>query len=55
MMTQTILQCQIHLALNIQHRVVLLLITCLMVGAERWQREATKNGKVDNAKRQELD
>ena len=46
MMTQIILQCQIHLALNIQHRVVLLLITCLLVGAEIWQRGATKNDKV---------
>ena len=32
--------------LNIQHRVVLLLITCLLVGAESWQKWATKNGKV---------
>ena len=48
------MQCQIHLALNIQHRIVLLLITCLMVGAESWQRGALKNGKVDDAKRQEL-
>ena len=39
------LQWQVHLALNIKHRLVLLTITCVLVGAESWQREATKNGK----------
>ena len=54
MMTQIILQWQMHWALNIQHHVVLLPITCVLVGAESWQRGATKNGKVlDDAKKQE--
>ena len=35
-------------------RSILLSITCVLVGAESWQRGATKNGKVDDAKRQEL-
>ena len=43
MMTQIILQWQIHLALNIQHHVVLLPTTCVLVGAESWQRGAAKN------------
>ena len=42
-----------HWALNIQHRVVLLPITCVLVDAGSWQRVARKNGKVDDAKRQE--
>ena len=52
-MAQIILQWQIPLALNIQHRIVLLPTTCVLVGVESWQRGATKNGKVDDAKRQE--
>ena len=52
-MTQIILQWQMHWALNIQHRVVLLPITCVLVDAGSWQRVARKNGKVDDAKRQE--
>ena len=55
-MTQIILQWQMHLTLtlNIQHRVVLLPTTFVLVDAGSWQRGAMKNGKVDDAKRQEL-
>ena len=42
-----------NLALTIQHRAVLLLINYLLVGAESWQRGATKTAMYD-AKKQEL-